>query len=136
MPWFSSAIAAAELRAVRSRHEMHAGFRRLRSRLSSPPGLVAAAMLGAYLGRKRPGAVAGVLATSLIRFVVKRLLAAGGGYRPSSSPAGFSGSIRSNTTLAMATSGAPSSSPHTPHSQPKNSKAINSTAAFTRANRL
>ena len=30
----------------------------------------------------------------------------------------------------------PSSSPHAPHSQPKNNRAMNSTAAFTRANRL
>jgi hypothetical protein len=36
-------------------------------------------------------------------------------------------------TLAMAISGAPSSPPATPHSQPKNSSAMNSTAALTPA---
>ena len=52
----------------------------------------------------------------------------GADYRPSSSPMGLSGSTLSHTTLAMASSGAPSSRPA------KNSSTMNSTAAFTRAN--
>src|SRR5436190_2622017 len=44
--------------------------------------------------------------------------------------------MRSKTVLAIATSGAPSSNPHTPHSQPKNSRLMNRTAALTRAKRL
>lgn len=74
----ASAMVAAELRVVQSRRELRDGLRRLRSRLSRPSSLAAAAALAALLGflltrRGRLGAVAGALAIALIRRGVERL---------------------------------------------------------------
>jgi hypothetical protein len=75
----ASGIAAAELKVVQSRLGLRQGWRRLRSRLSQPPFLAAAAtvavLLGFYLTRRgRMGAVAGPLATALIRHGVQHLI--------------------------------------------------------------
>jgi hypothetical protein len=71
----ASAIASAELRVVQSRRELRDDLRRLRFRVSQPSFLAAAAV-GALLGflltrRGRTGAVAGTLATALIRRALK-----------------------------------------------------------------
>jgi hypothetical protein len=71
-----SAIAAAELRVVQSRHNLRVGLRRLRRRLSRPSFLAAAAAVGALLGflltrRGSTGAVAATVATALIRHALK-----------------------------------------------------------------
>ena len=71
----ASAISAAELRVVQSRRELRGGLRRLRFTVSQPSFLTAAAA-GAVLGfllarRARPGAVAGTVATALIRHALK-----------------------------------------------------------------
>lgn len=76
----ASAIVAVELRVVQSRRELRDGLRRLRSRLSRPSSLAAAAALGALLGflltrRGRMGALAGALAIALIRHGVGHLIA-------------------------------------------------------------
>ena len=80
MPRHGSAIVAAELRVEQSRRELREGLRRLRSRLSRPSFLAAAAALGALLGFSltrglRMRALAGALAAALIRLGVKQLLA-------------------------------------------------------------
>lgn len=80
MPRLASAIVAAELRVEQSRRELREGLRRLRSRLSRPSFLAAAAALGALLGFSltrglRMRALAGALAVALIRHGAKQLLA-------------------------------------------------------------
>ena len=80
MPRHASAIVAAELRVEQSRRELREGLRRLRSRLSRPSFLAAAAALGALLGFSltrglRMRAVAAALAAALVRHGVKQLLA-------------------------------------------------------------
>jgi len=76
----ASALVAAELRVVQSRHGLRDSLHRLRRRLSRPSFLAAAAAVGALLGlvltrRVRMGAVAGWLAAALIRRGVKHLVA-------------------------------------------------------------
>jgi hypothetical protein len=75
----ASAIAAAEHKVVKSRRALREGWRRLGRRLSQPPFLVAAATVAVLLGfsltrRGRIGAVAGPLATALIRHGVQHLI--------------------------------------------------------------
>ena len=70
-----STIAAAELRVVQSRRELRDDLRRLRFRVSQP-SFLAAAVVGALLGflltrRGSTGAVAGTVATALIRHALK-----------------------------------------------------------------
>lgn len=72
----ASAIAAAELRVIQSRHELRDALRRLQHR-SPPPYLLAAAVVaGALVGllltrRVRTGALAATLATALLRRALK-----------------------------------------------------------------
>ena len=71
-------VVAAELRVVQSRQELRDASRRLRSTLSRPSSLAAAAALGALLGylltrRGRIGAVAGAIAMALIRSGVAKV---------------------------------------------------------------
>ena len=72
------AIVVAELRVVQSRQELRDALRRLRSTLSRPSSLAAAAVLGALLGysltrRGRIGAVTGAIAMALIRSGVAKI---------------------------------------------------------------
>ena len=60
-------IAIAELRVAQARRELHGGLRRLRSSLSRPSCLAAAALVGFALGRRDgTGVLAGMLAKTLI----------------------------------------------------------------------
>jgi len=75
----ASAIVTAEIRVVESRQELRDASRRLRSTLSRPSSLAAAAALGALLGylltrRGRISAVAGALAMALIRGGVAKII--------------------------------------------------------------
>jgi len=75
------AIAAAELRVVQSRHDLRDGWRRVRATLSQPIFVATAVAAGVLVGfsltrRARTGAVAGLLATALIRLGVQHLVAA------------------------------------------------------------
>jgi hypothetical protein len=77
----ASAIAAAEQRADRARGEMHAGFRRLRAKVSRPAFLVAALALGGFLAfvlthRGRTGALLRPLATAMLIQALKHLIGA------------------------------------------------------------
>ena len=76
----ASAIAAAELRVAQSRHDLRVGLRRVQWRLSQPSVLAAAVAMGVLLGfaltrRGRTGAVAGMLATGLLRYGAEYLIA-------------------------------------------------------------
>ncbi|OGA58047.1 MAG: hypothetical protein A3G81_24775 [Betaproteobacteria bacterium RIFCSPLOWO2_12_FULL_65_14] len=80
MAWQSSAIAAAELRVVQSRRELRGRLRHLQSRLSPALAWAAAAGVAALVAfslmrRGRWGALAGTVATALIRHAVQRLIA-------------------------------------------------------------
>jgi hypothetical protein len=68
------AIAAAELRVVQSRSDLRTGWRRVRSKLSQPPFLAAAAAAGVLVGFSltRRGRT---LAAALVRLGVEYLIA-------------------------------------------------------------
>jgi len=62
-----TAIDAAELRVARARGELRNDLRRLRSALSRPSCLAAAALFGFSLGRRdRTGALAAMLAKAML----------------------------------------------------------------------
>jgi hypothetical protein len=62
-----TALAAAELRVAQARSDLRGGLRRLRSSLSRPSCLAAAALVGFALGRRDgTGVVAGMLAKTLL----------------------------------------------------------------------
>ena len=79
MARYASAIVAAEFRVVQSRRDLRDGLRQLRRTLSRPSFLATALAVGALLGvltrSDRTGAVAGLLATALVRHAVQHLIA-------------------------------------------------------------
>lgn len=81
MPRHASAIAAAELRVLRSRSDLRDSLQCLRRSLSRPPVLATATAAGALLvflliRRGRSGALAGALAVALFRYGITHLLLA------------------------------------------------------------
>jgi hypothetical protein len=64
----SPAIAAAELRVMQSRRELHEHLLCLQRSLARPSSLAAAALFGFSRGRRdRTGAAAGMLARAMLR---------------------------------------------------------------------